>query len=62
VPEDTSQHNYDITLKQLPARAASYVELVERVVAEVGEHPTFELKRSISLQSLGEKTEFVRDV
>jgi len=49
-------------LLNLPDRAANYKSIIERVVAEVGEHRDYEMKREVSLQDLEGKIEFVKDI
>jgi hypothetical protein len=48
--------------RNLSDRVAGYKLEIERMVREVGEHPLCEMKRSLSLQTLADKIEFVKDV
>jgi hypothetical protein len=50
------------TSASLSERAARYREEIEKIVAQVGEHPLCEMKRACSLQSLAGKIEFVKDI
>jgi hypothetical protein len=46
----------------LSDRTAIYRDEIEKIVAQVGEHPLFEMKHSCTFQNLAEKIEFVRDI
>jgi hypothetical protein len=48
--------------RSLAARADQYRNEVEKVVRTVGEHPQYELKRSVELSALSKKIEFVKDI
>jgi hypothetical protein len=50
------------TATSLSDRAARYRDEIEKIVAQVGEHPLCEMKRACSFQSLSEKIEFVKDI